>query len=150
RRGDRGRRPLRHAGGDRLCAHARTAGRRARAGLAGRGHAARADARRGSRAGFDSRGLSCRVALAEAAGLLAVAADLHRAPGAGAVARLVVEGDAAVFVAAALQPFPFVGRRKLGDGRDDASDRAARSVALGCEDGTTDLEADTEVRLATG
>ena len=55
-----------------------------------------------------------------------------------------------MLVAAALQPLPLVGRRELGDGRDDASERAARSVALGCEDGTTVLEADAEMRLAAG
>src|SRR6478735_5962042 len=62
-----------------------TGGCRARAGLAGGGHAAGAVAPRGGRVGFDPRGLGCRVALAEAARFLAVAADLHRAPGAGAV-----------------------------------------------------------------
>ena len=71
------------------------------------------------------------VTRAEAARLLAVPAHLHRAPGAGAVARLVVEGDATVLVAAALQPLPLVGRRELSDSRNDESDRGARPVALG-------------------
>ena len=69
------------------------------------GDAARADPCRGGRA--RARGSAVRLAAADACrsrklrAFLAVAADLHRAPGARAVARLVVEGDAAVLVAAA-------------------------------------------------
>src|SRR5262252_4443269 len=87
--------------------------------------------------------------MAEAAGLHAVAADLHRAPGARAVARLVVEGDAAVLVAAGLQALPVVGRRELRHRRDDAAECPAGSVVLGSEDGAAAVETDTEVRLPT-
>src|SRR5207237_9821526 len=71
----------------------------------------------------------------ERPGLLAVAAHLHRAPRARAVARLVVEGDAAMVVAARLQARPLGRRRQLGDRRDDAADRAARVLALGRQRG---------------
>src|SRR5262252_270690 len=87
--------------------------------------------------------------MAEAAGLHAVAADLHRAPGARAVARLVVEGDAAVLVAAGLQALPVVGRREFSHRRDDAAECPAGSVVLGSEDGAAAVETDTEVRLPT-
>src|SRR3954465_1037802 len=121
---------------------------------AGGGHPARPDAGRGGRARARGSpyGLARgrRVPVAEVARLLAVPADLHRAPGPGAVARLVVEGDAAVLVATALQPLPLVGRRELRDRRDDASGRTTRSVVCGSEDGTTVLEPDAEARLAPG
>src|SRR4029077_6621368 len=94
------------------------------------------------------RGRRGLVGGAESARLLAVAADLHRAPGPRAVTRLVVEGDPAVLVAAALEPLPVVGRRQLANQRDNASDARARSVALRREDRLALLEPDAEVSLA--
>src|SRR5262249_54881743 len=88
------------------------------------------------------------VVVAEGSRLLAIAADLHRAPGARAVAGLVVEGDAAGLVAARLQPLPLVSWCELSDGGNDAPERAAGSVVLGSEHGSALVEPDAEARPA--
>ena len=74
---------------------------------------------------------SCGGPPAPVAGRLrAVAADRHRAPVGGAVARLVVEDPAARVLAACLEPRP---RARLGRGDGDRGERRERPVdALPC------------------